>query len=290
MVLEVIKSESIASGREDGSAMFGRAQSEGHPKASGDSRKLYAALLAAGAVGIGALTFFATRTPMRRALAWRLLKAAAASLGVRSTAIAAAAGVARWQLGRLFTPQADYEVESRFGDIEVRLYPMTVVAEVNVVALTSGAALNEGFERLASYTLGENRPLHPEGHDDSRGERIPMTAPVLTQRNGRSWLVGVTMPAGYTLENLPVPKERGIHLRAIPPHRVAALRYSGTFDAETTSAMQARLRKQLNEYGLEGKGEPIFAGYDGPTTLPVLRRNEAWMELGRGIQRHVVST
>ena len=290
MGLEVIKSESAASGRADGMAIDVRAQSEGDTKASDESWKPYAALLAAGAIGVGALAFFATRTPLRRELAWRLLKAAAGSPRVRSVVIAATAGLARWQLGRLFTPQADYDVEARFGDIEVRRYPMTVVAEVNVVAPTSGAAQNQGFERLASYIFGENRPLRPEGDDDTMGERIPMTAPVLTQRNGRSWLVGVTMPAGYTLENLPVPKERGIHLRAIPPHRVAALRYSGTFGADKTSAMVARLIEQIHEYGLDGKGEPIFAGYDRPTTLPVLRRNEAWIELGRGSERHVAST
>lgn len=248
--------------------------------------KVSAALLAAGAIGLGAMTFFATRTPTRRRLAWGILKAAAGSSLVRSAVFSAGAALARWQLGRFFTPQAHYEVEARFGDVEVRRYPMAVVAETNVVAATSGAASNRGFDRLASYILGENRPLHPEAAGD-KGEKIPMTGPVLTQRDGRSWLVRFTMPTGFTLANLPVPTERGIRLRAIPPHRVAALRYSGAFDAEKTLAMQARLLDAVREVGLESIGEPIFAGYDPPSTLPLLRRNEAWVELGRSSARSV---
>lgn len=250
------------------------------------SWKLSAALLAAGAVGLGALGFVATRTPARRALSLGLLRTLAGSSVVRSAVVSAGLGLARWQLGRLFQPSPDYEVEATMGELEIRRYPMLVVAEVNVVARTSGAALNQGFERLAGYIFGKNKPLGTHG-GEGKGETIPMTSPVVVQRDGRSWLVRFFMPEGYTLANLPVPDERGIRLRAIAPHRIAALRSRGRFDSERIERTKAAVLDEVHRHGLESMGEPMFAAYDPPSTLPFLRRNEAWIELGRGTERHV---
>jgi hypothetical protein len=40
------------------------------------------------------------------------------------------------------------------------------------------------------------------------------------------------------------------------------------------------LLEAVERAGLRTRGEPEFAGYDPPTTLPFLRRNEVWIELG----------
>ena len=37
----------------------------------------------------------------------------------------------------------------------------------------------------------------------------------------------------------------------------------------------------IDEAGLEPVGPIVFAGYDPPSTLPLLRLNELWVELAR---------
>ena len=55
--------------------------------------------------------------------------------------------------------------------------------------------------------------------------------------------------------------------------------YKGTFNGEDNEQMQLRLLANLKAQGLKPAGLTGFAGYDAPSTLPFLRRNEAWVEL-----------
>ena len=94
-----------------------------------------------------------------------------------------------------------------------------------------------------------------------------------------SWLVRFVMPNTYSLASLPSPLNHEVRLRALPARRVAALRYKGTFNGDDTEQMQLRLLANLKARGLKPAGTAGFAGYDAPSTLPFLRRNEAWVEL-----------
>jgi hypothetical protein len=60
---------------------------------------------------------------------------------------------------------------------------------------------------------------------------------------------------------------------------VAVLRYRGRHDAETMASRSLELLVALRRAGLRYRGNPQFAGYDAPSTLPLLRRNEVWVEL-----------
>jgi hypothetical protein len=65
----------------------------------------------------------------------------------------------------------------------------------------------------------------------------------------------------------------------VPVRRLAVLRHRGRRTNDELQDAQARLRDLVAEAGLDVAGEPMFADFDPPTTLPLLRRSEVWIEL-----------
>ncbi|MDB4943722.1 MAG: uncharacterized protein JWP97_3256 [Labilithrix sp.] len=187
-------------------------------------------------------------------------------------------GLMRWQMQRLFTTEPRYEVLRKVGRLEVRSYPTLVRAETTVRGHAWRGALDEGFGRLARYIYGGNEEQ----------EHIEMTTPVTTFRNESDLHpnehdavdVSFVMPEGRTLASLPVPVDERIHLVEDAPRHVAVLRFAGSFDIELTRRKQRELFTLVEKAGLKPVGDPGFAGYDPPSTLPLLRRNEVWMEVG----------
>lgn len=205
-------------------------------------------------------------------LAWRAAATSRRSrtgeLLIAGAAGAALVGLAAWQLQRVFAPQPAYDVELRDGDFEVRLYPSlrTIDTEVDT---TWDAALDEGFRRLFKFINGDNM--------ESR--RIHMTAPVL----GTSDTFGYRL--SFLLEKnvlLPHPKDERIHVGWIPARRVGVVRFRGRYNATNLASHKKDLAHALADHRLKPLGEAMFAGYDAPTTLPFLRRNELWVEVSEG--------
>jgi hypothetical protein len=211
--------------------------------------------------------------------------------------MAGGAALTRWQMARWFTEEPSYELEERLGALEIRHYHRIVRAETTVEGLAWDAALNEGFKRLAGYIFGANRPRQTSDSLEE-GERLAMTTPVGAQ----SQKIAMTAPVGVRPESLPgaeapaftvtftlprerisgpvpVPEDARVKLRSLPPRRVAALRYSGRHDARRVAEKSRALLEAVQRAGFQPRGEPEFAGYDPPTTLPWLRRNEVWVEL-----------
>ena len=199
-------------------------------------------------------------------------------------------GLAKWQLGRFFTETPDYEVERAFEGFEIRHYPSRVVAETTVHGVDHDDALNEGFRRLAGYIFGDNdgarsamaAPIELRKRSAGRkakGERIAMTSPVTSHEDEAGHVVTFTMPKDRALELLPVPNDARVRVRRTGGERFGVLSYRGTYRGDLAHAMQAELMARVKQEGLSTRGAPLFAGYDAPSTLPVLRRVEAWVEL-----------
>jgi hypothetical protein len=204
------------------------------------------------------------------------------SLGVIVGSAALGAGLVRWQLARLFTEEPSYTVELREGDFEVRRYRPVVLAETPVDG-TWRHALDEGFQRLADYVFGKanmtrsSLTWQPSARQAPR--KLPMTAPVVGAREGDHHVVSFVMPEEETLETLPAPTDPRVALEPVGARRVAVLRFHGNYDAETVRAKQEELFHLVTRRGFTPVGEPEFAGYDPPWTLPVLRRVEVWIAL-----------
>lgn len=198
------------------------------------------------------------------------------------------AGFARWQLSRHFTPKPTYVVESRLGALEVRRYPARVQAETWVATDDFDVALDEGFRRLFGYITGGNgandaipmtAPVTSTRLQRHASETIAMTAPVTAAATEGGYRVAFLMPEGRSLDTLPAPEDPRVVLRTVPPHRVACLRWASDYDAKRVLPKKAQLKALAEEAGFEVKGEPEFAGYDAPSTLPFLRRNEVWVAI-----------
>ncbi len=185
------------------------------------------------------------------------------------------------------TEQVPYTVERTLeSGVEIRRYGDTVIAETVIEAGSYGDAGNEGFRRLAGYIFGDNRGEQkiamtaPVAMAPDPGEKIAMTAPVAAQRDSSGgWRVAFYMPAEYTLETLPQPLDPRVTLRVVPGRLVAALRFSGRGTAEQFAEHTAELTQALADAGIESVGAPWTARYNAPWVLPLLRRNEAMIEV-----------
>jgi hypothetical protein len=185
--------------------------------------------------------------------------------GGAAASAAASAGFMLWQLPRFFTPQPSYEVELRRGNFEVRRYAAMRIA-ATTVDKTWSEALNEGFRRLAGFIVGGNR-AHAQ---------LGMTTPVLGTGDGSGFHFAFVLPPGAPA---PAPEDARVGLDEIPARRVAVLRFSGRHDASTIASHKGELTHALVTNGLTPRGEATFAAYDPPSTLPLLRRNELWVEI-----------
>jgi hypothetical protein len=225
------------------------------------------------------------------------------------------AAIARWQLARWFTQQPRYELERRIGDLEIRVYGAGWVAETTVRDAAWEVALQEGFRRLERYLVGQNHPspfqpsrlatpdparlagaLRADDGNDS-GYQIPMPVPIVatprrtseklamttpvnvTTHEDRTYTIVFNLPRGRTLASLPAPDDERVRLERRPRRRVAVLSYRGSRSGPSVAAKFSELLARVRAERLPYRGSPEFAGYDPPSTLPFLRRNEVWVEL-----------
>jgi hypothetical protein len=190
--------------------------------------------------------------------------------GVLAGGITAAVFAAfRWQLQRFFTDEPAYIVERRIGELEIRRYTARIEAHTRLTVPDFETAIDEGFRRLAQYIFGDN----------DRHEKIAMTTPVLTTPRATTHSVAFVMPPDRTLLSLPRPADDRIKLVHVPARRIAALRFHGRYTDKMMLEQTRRLHELVAANELETKGQPMFAGFDPPSTLPLLRRTEMWIEL-----------
>ncbi len=166
------------------------------------------------------------------------------------------------------------------GDFELRRYGARTVAKTRVEGDWNSAG-NEGFRRLAGYIFGKNQRkaeiamTAPVGQQN--GAAIPMTAPVGQQREGTSWTVSFTMPAGESRATLPEPDDVRVVLEQLPPVDVAVVRFSGRWTEANMRERTDALRDWVASRGLHPTGEPEVNRYDPPWKPWFLRRNEVWL-------------
>lgn len=188
------------------------------------------------------------------------------------------------------TEEPKYAVESKADSYEIRKYEATLVAETKIEGRFDDAG-NQAFRILADYIFGNNKAktklaMTAPVTQQPPTEKIAMTAPVNQMQTPAGFLVQFTMPSGFTLATLPEPNDARVHLREIPPRRVAVYSYTGSWSESRYTEMLAEFRKQLQKSGVQTQGEPVFARFNSPFTLWFLRRNEIWLELGQASDRH----
>lgn len=174
--------------------------------------------------------------------------------------------------------EAEYTVTLKEGRFEVREYEPYIVAETIVDADFEDAG-DEAFGRLFRYISGNNKSrqeinMTAPVEQASASQKIDMTAPVGQIQVDGEWAVSFMMPASFTLETIPEPKDPSVILRQIPARNMAAVEYSGFWSEKGYLRNKARLKAWIDEKGFKIVGEPVWARYNPPFMPWFLRRNE----------------
>lgn len=174
--------------------------------------------------------------------------------------------------------EAKYTVVLKADRFELRKYESHILAETTVDGDFEDAG-NKAFGRLFKYISGNNQQQQkvamtsPVGQAPS-SQKIEMTSPVGQQKQDGKWIVSFMMPASFTLETIPEPKDSAVSIRQVPARHIAAVRYSGSWSEKAYRRNLAELKEWIEENGLQPVGEPIWARYNPPFMPWFLRRNE----------------
>ena len=124
---------------------------------------------------------------------------------------------------------------------------------------------NSSFRNLFNYISGANI--------DS--EKIKMTTPVTQSAKSSEMVMQFYLPSKFTKKTAPVPTDPRVKLITIEEGHYAVIKYSGRLTDKNFNKHKKILKENLIEDKIEIIGPAIKATYNGPFTLPILRRNEA---------------
>ncbi len=169
--------------------------------------------------------------------------------------------------------------------IEVRNYESIVL----VSASMSGASGNSAFRKLFKYIGGENEGATeismtaPVIMDDKmmnkKGTEISMTAPVFMNESAGTSLMSFVMPNNFTLATTPKPTDPDVQVSELKNYKVATIQFSGTLSDSNVAKHTQILSMWITNNGYTAISAPVKAGYNGPITLPMMRRNEVLIDV-----------
>lgn len=175
-----------------------------------------------------------------------------------------------------------YQATALTNEIELRSYDPMLVAMVQM----SGSrrdAISEGFRVLADYIFGNNTleqnismtaPVEQQA-----GQKISMTAPVQQQQRSNSWMISFVMPKQFTLKTIPKPNNEMVKINEVPAQRFITIRFSGSNSDDNIRKNESALFNYITQNKINVTGEPKYAFYNPPWTLPFMRRNEIMVQL-----------
>jgi hypothetical protein len=183
-------------------------------------------------------------------------------------------------------PQPAYDVLVTDRAFQIRRYHGYVTAAVTVDG-PFGQGQNRAFSVLARYIFGGNTGRQALAMTApvlqaraAPGQTLAMTAPVLQATAGDRLTMAFVMPPGSTLATLPTPLDDAIKFAEVPATAVAVVRFRGAWREARIAAMADELRGWLaRRRAYRAVGEPRFAAYDPPWTIPALRRNEVHFDV-----------
>ena len=175
-----------------------------------------------------------------------------------------------------------YQATALTNEIELRSYDPMLVAMVQMSGSRKDA-ISEGFRVLADYIFGNNTleqnismtaPVEQQA-----GQKISMTAPVQQQQRSNSWMISFVMPKQFTLKTIPKPNNEMVKINEVPAQRFITIRFSGSNSDDNVRKNESALFNYITQNKINVMGEPKYAFYNPPWTLPFMRRNEIMIQL-----------
>jgi len=159
--------------------------------------------------------------------------------------------------------EANYQVVKTNEIYEIRKYSDRLAVE------TSTSNQNSGFRKLFNYISGDNQ----------MNEEIKMTTPVTEMERKGNMTMQFYLPLKFDKNNVPIPSRPDVEIVNIEGGYFAVIRYSGRSSDKNFMKHKDILENELKKDDISILGPPIKATYNGPFTLPMLRRNEVMFEV-----------
>ena len=171
--------------------------------------------------------------------------------------------------------EAKYSVVHQNEVYEVRLYVDRLVAQV------AYDGENSGFRTLFNFISGENTATSKIEMTApvTQSIEIEMTTPVSQYSDGSGKVMQFFMPSEFTAETIPEPTNPAVKIRTVKGGHFAVVRYSGRASDKNFRKHADELENELQKKGLRYYKPILKATYNGPFTLPFLRRNEAMVRV-----------
>lgn len=170
-------------------------------------------------------------------------------------------------------------------NIEVRNYESMILVSTSM----AGDSGNSAFRKLFKYISGENEGraeiamtapvIMDENNTTKKGAEISMTSPVFMNKNVENAIMSFVMPTDFTLATTPKPTNPEVKVSELTDYKVAAIQFSGTLSDSNIKKYTNILTNWMTENGYNAISKPVTAGYNGPLTLPMWRRNEVLIEV-----------
>jgi len=138
-----------------------------------------------------------------------------------------------------------------------------------------------GFRYLFNYISGANNSSAKVQMTVpvTQSVKIDMTSPVNQRtRNGRMQMQ-FFLPSKFTLQNAPKPTNKRVKLVLVEGGFYAVIKYSGRLTNQNFLKHYKKLTNQLIKDQIDFIEPAIRATFNGPFTLPVLRKNEIMMKI-----------
>lgn len=159
--------------------------------------------------------------------------------------------------------EADYNVVYKTEIYEIRNYKDRLVVEV--VSKND----DNSFRKLFRYISGQN----------NKSEEIKMTVPVTQGEKDEGYYMQFYLPSKFNKDNAPLPNDPDIKISTIKEGHFAVIQYSGRASENNFFKHRDILNQKLLEDNININGPAIRATYNGPFTLPMMRRNEVMFKV-----------
>ena len=159
--------------------------------------------------------------------------------------------------------EAKYDIIYKSNIYEIRFYPERLVVE------TKNNLNSSAFKKLFNYISGTN----------NTSKKIEMTIPVTQIKKDNTNFMQFILPSKFNKKTIPIPSNSDVEISIIEEGYFAVIKYSGRSSDKNFIKYSKTLQKKLLEDKILIKGLPIKATYNGPFTLPLLRRNEAMFNI-----------
>ena len=172
--------------------------------------------------------------------------------------------------------ESKYQVIKSSADYEIRKYDNRLAVEVE------HGNENSGFRYLFDYISGENKGTQKISMTTpvTQSVKIDMTTPVTESQKGDKMMMQFYLPSEFTMKNAPAPTNKKVRLVMIEGGHYAVVKYSGrSTDKNYKKHLQILKTLLKNENITFKEQEGIKATFNGPFTIPFLRRNEAMIKI-----------